>query len=113
MADVNKILGQMFWGLLAGLASAVGGAIKDAPYEGFEGIKFIRSPIIGAVEAPILAHFLKIESPPVLFLSTLAAERITVESYKLARAVYGGYMPMKFIYGEWGIPPEERRKLRF
>ena len=34
-------------GLLAGLICACGGAIKDAPYEGFDGPTFLRSPIVG------------------------------------------------------------------
>jgi len=102
----------MFWGYLAGLLVAIGGAIKDAPYEGFSIAKFARSPLIGMCEAPILAKALKIDKVP-LFLSTMATERITVESYKLVRAISGGYTPMKFIYGEWGVPPEERKKFRW
>lgn len=83
---------------------AVGGAIKDAPYEGFEIIKFMRSPIIGMVEAPILGKVFHEPNPVLLGLSTIATERMTTESYKLIRAKLGYYKPSKFTYGEWGNP---------
>jgi hypothetical protein len=44
-------------GGLAGLFSAVGGAWKDAPIEGFETFKFFRSPLVAAGYALVLANF--------------------------------------------------------
>ena len=96
----------LFIGFLAGLSSAIGGAIKDAPYEGFDSKKFIRSPIIGAVMGALIYHFNPDISDVVGFLSSLGAERIVIESYKLCRAIQNKYVPMKFIYGEWGIPKQ-------
>lgn len=87
-------------GFVSGLLVALGGSIKDAPYEGFEVGKFIRSPIIGAVEAPILGKAFKEPHPVLLGLSTIACERITVETYKLIRV----QTPGKFKVGEWGSP---------
>lgn len=89
-------------GFVSGLLVAIGGSIKDAPYEGFELKKFIRSPIIGAIEAPILGKVFKEPHPALLGLSTIACERITVETYKLVKAGQGEYTPSKFLTGEWG-----------
>lgn len=104
MDDEISIGKSMLLGFLSGLAVAFGGAVKDSPYEGFSLAKFMRSPIIGMIEAPILNHAFKPNSGFLLFLATIATERLTVEIYKLFRAVSGRYMPMKFKYGEWGVP---------
>ena len=98
------MLTEIAIGAISGLLVAIGGAIKDAPYEGFNPTKFIRSPIIGAVEAPIIGAAFKNTHPALLGLATIAAERLTVESYKLIRASSGSYVPGKFIYGEYGTP---------
>lgn len=87
-------------GFLSGLSVAITGAIKDAPYEGFDPVKFIRSPIVGAIEGPALLKGFGEMHPLLLYFSTIATERLTVEAYKLARA----QMPGKFVNGEWGIP---------
>ena len=90
-------------GMIAGFAVAVGGAIKDAPYEGFDQLKFLRSPIIGIIEGHLLqtafAPQLTVLSATILFLASVGAERITTEVYKLVRAK----KPMKFTFGEWGV----------
>lgn len=93
----NAIIGG-----LAGLLVAVAGALKDSPYEGFKSLTFIRSPLIGFFEAPLLARSFPDINPVLLFLSTIATERITVESWKLVRT----QMPGKFEVGEWGVPKE-------
>ena len=91
-------------GFLAGLAVAAGGAIKDAPYEGFKEKTFWRSPLIGAFWGAVLARRYRLKPFP-LFLSTIGLERATVELYKLYRAeVKKDYTPGKFIHGEWGVP---------
>lgn len=91
-------------GFFSGLAVAIGGAIKDAPYEGFDLLRFIRSPIIGAIEAPIIGKVAKRKVEiPILFFATIGTERLTVETYKLIRARTGQYVPGKFKHGEWGI----------
>ncbi len=84
-------------GFLAGLAVAVGGAIKDSPNEGFKILTFIRSPIVGLVEGAILQPVFR-ANPVLTFFGTIGTERLTVESYKLLRA----QVPVKFVYGEWG-----------
>ena len=75
------LLKDMAIGLLSGLTVSITGALKDAPYEGFDWFKFIRSPIIGAVEAPLIVKGMgKPIDTPLLYLSTIATERITVEA---------------------------------
>ncbi|MEK6281584.1 MAG: hypothetical protein AABN95_14615 [Acidobacteriota bacterium] len=89
-------------GLLAGLSVAIGGAIKDAPYEGFQFLTFLRSPIVGAVVGWSLERQLHVADRNVLFLATIGGERIIVEGYKLLRA----QKPGKFLFGEWGVPKQ-------
>lgn len=99
---MKPVLRDAAIGFTSGLLVAIGGSIKDARYEGFEVRKFVRSPIIGAVEAPVIGHAFKEPHPVLLGLATIACERITVEAYKLLRASQGEYVPGKFEVGEWG-----------
>jgi len=100
----RSVLKSAAIGGTAGLAVAAGGAVKDAPYEGFDLATFIRSPLIGAIEAPILDRVFKSPNGWLLALATIATERITTESYKLIRAKATLRPPGKFIVGEWGVP---------
>lgn len=77
---------------------AAGGAFKDAPYEGFDYMKFPRSILIGALEAPIVAKMAPKLEPQWLFFIVVGTERITTELYKVARK----NRPNKFSVGEWG-----------
>lgn len=90
-------------GLAAGLSVAIGGAIKDAPYEGFSLLTFIRSPIVGALVGWSIATQLHVVDPIPLFLASIGGERIVVESYKLLRV----QKPGKFTFGEWGVPKRQ------
>ena len=101
---MNKTLIEIAVGFGSGLAVAVGGAIKDTPYEGIDIWKFFRSPQIGVVEAPLLGKAFKHPHPILVALGTIGTERITTESYKLIRA----QTPGKFSFGEWGV---EKRTL--
>jgi hypothetical protein len=60
-------------GGLGGWVSAVGGAWKDAPIEGFEWFKFFRSPVVATLYAWMLSNFTS-----ELWLIGLAAEGFTV-----------------------------------
>lgn len=97
---MNKTLENAIIGFVSGLSVAIGGAIKDAPYEGFDLLKFIRSPVIGTIEGGIIGHFIPTINPYICYFTVIGTERITTETYKLIRAK----MPMKFKYGEYGIP---------
>ncbi len=67
-------------GSAGGWISAFGGAWKDAPKEGFEILKFFRSPIIALMYAMMLAHF----TTNYLFISmgALGFTVGTIETYK-------------------------------
>ena len=97
--DIKYDLRNAGIGFVSGLAVAVGGGIKDAPYEGFDTVRFIRSPIIGSLSGLTIGRVLASE-PIIIFFVTMAIERIITEGYKLGRS----RMPGKFSYGEWGTP---------
>lgn len=67
-------------GSIGGWISAVGGAWKDAPIEGFEILKFFRSPVMSLVYALIIACFTK--NYLYIGLSGLAYTIATSETYK-------------------------------
>lgn len=92
-------------GFAAGLSVAIGGAIKDAPYEGFSLGTFVRSPIVGALVGWSISTQLGVTDIAPLFLASIGGERIAVEGYKLVRA----QKPGKFNFGEWGVPKELKK----
>jgi len=67
-------------GSIGGWLTAVGGAWKDAPKEGFEPLKFFRSPLMtlayAAILYPLTDRYLY------LAMASLGFERATVETYK-------------------------------
>ncbi|HUF50388.1 MAG TPA: hypothetical protein VMN60_06110 [Longimicrobiales bacterium] len=67
-------------GSIGGWFSAVGGAWKDAPHEGFETFKFFRSPVLAALFALLASQF----SEQVLWTSMagLGFTIATLETYK-------------------------------
>ena len=74
-------------GLAAGLHSATWGMFKDAPQEGFSWRTYMRSPVVGAVIAPIVAVVASLDLPSpaavsVLFGVTYGLERALLEIYK-------------------------------
>lgn len=88
-------------GTLGGSLSAIGGAVKDAQFEGFKPIKFIRSPFVGAIGGLILINFT--QQPLVLVVASVGFERIVVEFYKtfLRRSVRGIFENKKPRFPEW------------
>lgn len=79
--------------LLAGFSTALGGMLKDAPYEGFELLKFFRSPIIAlTIGLPLIYFFPTLELKYLLF-SVWGGERIVSEYYK---KIIRGMSPGKF-----------------
>jgi hypothetical protein len=67
-------------GSLGGWYSAVGGASKDAPIEGFETLKFFRSPVVAALFALLLSPFEP--DPIVIAFAALGFTIATLETYK-------------------------------
>ena len=85
------------WGLvlvagLGGWLTAVGGAWKDAPVEGFSGWKFLRSPVVATAWAIVLSRF----TGDWVLLTMAAAgwSVISIETYKTF--LTGGRPPGKF-----------------
>ncbi len=79
-----------FWGYLAaayltGLLVSGGGAWKDAPFEGFHGLKFLRSGLTLALASPLF-YWLRTPEEPValgvLVYMNGGLERFLVEYYK-------------------------------
>jgi hypothetical protein len=67
-------------GSIGGWISAIGGAWKDAPIEGFETLKFFRSPVIALFYALIIACFT--DNYLYIGMGGLAYTIATSESYK-------------------------------
>jgi len=84
---------NLFAGFIAGLLCALGGALKDAPYEGFKPLTFTRSIWVGliggAVSCAVTENF---------YLAMCVAgyfERTCVEGYKIIRGVKPGKFDFK------------------
>lgn len=94
---------------IAGFITALGGMSKDAPYEGFEPLKFFRSPFLALVAGLILLS--KYSSPDQKFftLAIFGFERILSEFYK---KIYNGKIPGKFAknikQNKWWIENRKR-----
>ena len=67
-------------GFLVGLVIAIGGAWKDAPIEGFEPLKFFRSPSLTTAAALVL--FPLTASVPLAAIAAIGYERAASENYK-------------------------------
>jgi hypothetical protein len=67
-------------GLVAGLIVAVGGGWKDAPKEGFDPLKFMRSPAMTVVAALVLSRFT--DSALLMAVGAIGYERAAAETYK-------------------------------
>jgi hypothetical protein len=65
---------------LGGWFSAFGGAFKDAPIEGFETLKFFRSPVVAALYGSAIAQFTN--SYALVALTAIGFTVATLETYK-------------------------------
>jgi hypothetical protein len=76
----------------AGLVVAVGGAYKDAPFEGFQPLKFFRSPLVVTTIAPLVWRLGPQPLGLLLFMFG-GIERLVVEYYKsyVVRSVPGKF----------------------
>ena len=75
-----SIVEVVLLGALGGWVSAVGGAWKDAPVEGFQPLKFFRSPVIAAFWALVLAHLTS--DLVIVMLASTGYTVATTETYK-------------------------------
>jgi hypothetical protein len=67
-------------GSLGGWFSALAGAWKDAPIEGFETFKFFRSPVLAAIYAALLTRFT--DDPVAIAFAATGLTIATLETYK-------------------------------
>ena len=79
-------------GGLGGWLTAVGGAWKDAPVEGFEAWKFLRSPAVATAWAVVLLPLTR--DPLTLSVSAAGLSVLAIETYK--SFLTGGRPPGKF-----------------
>jgi hypothetical protein len=76
---------SIYWGLVPGFFTAIGGSYKDTLFEPFEPVKFFRSPIVCFVWYIIIDKIYP-NNPVILKLGFASMmERLSVEFYK---AVY-------------------------
>ncbi len=88
-------------GMAGGLLVAIGGALKDSQFEGFIPLKFVRSPLVGALTGILVVRY-----STHWFLVALAAvgsERVVVELYKtfLKRQIRGMHAGKPVRYPVW------------
>ncbi|MBM3308748.1 MAG: hypothetical protein FJY77_00680 [Candidatus Altiarchaeales archaeon] len=99
--SLGRLFGGMVFGLAGGLLVAVGGCLKDAPIEGFDVLKFMRSPVISAFAGILLSHLSG--SYGVVLLSSIGVERMVTELYKsfFRPASPGKFKSEKPVYETW------------
>jgi len=97
----NVLLAGLLSGLTGGLLIAVGGCLKDAPIEGFNLLKFIRSPMIATIAGVLFSGYAS--SHGVLMLSAMGIERMITEFYKtfLEKTAPGKFKASKPVYVDW------------
>jgi hypothetical protein len=88
----SPVLLDVLVGGVGGWLTAVGGAWKDAPVEGFSGAKFLRSPLVATTWAVVLQPFT--ESWLVLAVAAGGWSVASIETYKTF--LTGGRPPGKF-----------------
>lgn len=95
--------------LVMGFFIAIGGTLKDAPYEGFDIIKFFRSPLIAIIVGFGINFLFPNISGKYFLLSIAGGERIISEFYK---KIFRGRIPGKFKQKEFNkIWMKQRKKI--
>ena len=95
---IERFLGFLITAYCTGLIVSLGGAYKDAPFEGFKWLKFQRSALVLAVLSPLF-YFLNHPDYPVplgfLIYMNGGLERFAVEYYKtyIQRNMSGKFRP--------------------
>jgi len=87
--DINRFLIIV----VAGITGAMGGAVKDAPFVGFNLKKFFRTPVVSVVCGAIIYTLFQLIEGKYFLLSIFGFERIISEFYK---KIYRGRTPGKF-----------------
>jgi hypothetical protein len=93
---------------IIGFFVALTGMLKDAPFEGFNLVKFFRSPIIAVIVGILLLTLFPAISGKYFLLATAGGERIISEFYK---KIFRGRIPGKFKDKEFNKTWQNKRKL--
>lgn len=103
----NRLFAGMLFGLVGGLLMALGGGLKDAPIEGFDAVKFMRSPVIGLAAGGVLSSLTN--SYGAIMLAAMGIERMITEAYKtfVKKSTPGKFKASKPAYPIW----IEKRKI--
>lgn len=100
-------INNLYLTIIAGLIVGVGGMVKDAPFEGFDPVKFFRSPAICVAVGILLAFLFPSVSGKYFLLAITGGERIISEFYK---KILKGRIPGKFKKTEINKNWERRRR---
>ncbi len=97
----HSILVGFFMGFLGGVLEALGGSWKDAPFEGFDKLKFFRSPVIAGIWG--IVFILHQSNLGILLFSVAGAVRMTVEVHKAFLKGYhsGKFKEVKPVFKYW------------
>jgi hypothetical protein len=97
----NSLLAGMLFGLAGGLLMALGGGLKDAPIEGFDLVKFMRSPFVGLAAGGVLSAFTP--SYGVIMLASMGTERMITEAYKtfVKKSTPGKFKALEPAFPAW------------
>lgn len=68
--------------ITAGFIAAIGGMLKDAPYEGFYFFKFFRSPFVAMLIGVLIYFYNPLLETKYFLLSIFGGERVLSEFYK-------------------------------
>lgn len=101
---VDLKINNLLLTVIAGIIAALGGMAKDAPYEGFELLKFFRTPIVSVVMGLLLNFYYPGLESKFFLLALMGGERVVSECWK---KVIKGKVPGKF---KKEINPEWRKK---
>lgn len=98
--NIKDILIGMGCGLISGTVTAIGGSFKDAPYQGFNPVAFLRSPIAASVLGGIFRGIVPDAGIIETVLAAGGLERIIVDGvFKVLR----DRVSAKFVIGEYGL----------
>jgi len=100
---------KIYLTLVIGFSIALGGMLKDASHEGFDKIKFFRSPLVAIIVGLGINFLYPDISGKFFLLSVAGAERIISEFYK---KIFRGRIPGKFKEKEFNkMWVKQRKKL--
>lgn len=105
--SVEIPISKIYLILIIGFFIALGGMLKDVPYEGFDKIKFFRSPLVAIIVGVSILFLFPDISGKYFLLSVAGGERIISEFYK---KIFRGRVPGKFKQKKFNKTWKKQRK---